>query len=40
MGGTATGAERHKGTNAYTFRILGGNYQREALMRAEYYAKK
>lgn len=28
------------GTDAYTFRFLGGNYQKEELTRAEYYAKK
>ena len=27
------------GSDAYTFRFLGGNYQREELERAEYYAK-
>lgn len=29
-----------KGSDAYTFRFMGGNYQREELLRAEYYAKQ
>lgn len=28
-----------RGSDAYTFRFLGGDYQREELERAEYYAK-
>ena len=28
-----------RGSDAYTFRFLGGNYQKEELERAEYYAK-
>ncbi len=28
-----------KGTDAYTFRFLNGDFQKEELMRAEYYAK-
>ena len=29
-----------QGCDAYTFRFLGGNYQRDELVRAEYYANK
>lgn len=36
---SATLASYMPGANAYTFRFAGGNYQREELERAEYYAK-